>query len=199
MGDIILVRHTEVSSNWKKRCYGVTDVPLSNAGQAAIKSITSHLAKLQPQSIIHSGVSRTTLLAKAISLESNIHITEDKAFQELNFGSWEGCFWTDIFLSVGHDMGRLVSEPDIFSPPQGETLYSMRDRVIKALLRIPNGITTIVITHGGPIGAVSGTLRMISAKDWPSLVPDYGSTLALNKTDLLRLHEIMKIRLLIQA
>ena len=193
MSEIILVRHTEISSAWKKRCYGVSDVPLSDAGKAAIAPIAKRLANhYAPCRVIHSGLSRTKMLASAIASQIDSQPTEDTAFKELNFGSWEGRLWTHIFVEVGHGMARLITEPDTFSPPNGETVLAVRNRVIRALLKIPRTGVTIIVTHGGPIGAVRGTLHENPVKDWPGLVPNYGTSLALRQADLSKLRDVMR-------
>ncbi|HFB2048723.1 MAG: histidine phosphatase family protein [Hyphomicrobiaceae bacterium] len=189
---IILVRHTEISITWKKRCYGISDVPLSRAGKLAIEPTAKRFAALCPRYIFHSGLSRTKLLATAIARQSDCHMSEDSAFQEMNFGNWESRLWTNIYLDVGHNMARLISEPSTYAPPQGETIYGMRDRVMRALLQVwRNDGTIIIVTHGGPIGAIHGTLKKIPAKDWLSLVPDYGKTLNLTHADLSNLDDMM--------
>ena len=71
MKKITLVRHTEINGSWKKRCYGVSDVPLSKTGETAIAPIAKRLAALQPAYIIHSGLLRTQRLASAIACEGD--------------------------------------------------------------------------------------------------------------------------------
>ncbi len=187
MGAVILVRHTEISSDWKGRCYGVSDVPLSDAGIAAIAPIAEHLAGQHPQRIFHSGLTRTQKLAMAIAEHCNSPIEERTAFRELNFGTWEGRPWTAIFAETGHAMARMITEPETYAPHGGETVCGVRNRVISALLQIPPEGIHIVITHGGPMGAVRGTLKSIPAREWPDLVPDYGGTITLSHGDLSKL------------
>lgn len=194
MGAVILVRHTEISRDWKNRCYGVSDIPLSAAGVAAISAIAENLASLAPARVIHSGLSRTQSLAADIARHSKCRMSEDKSFQELNFGSWEGRSWVAIFAEVGHAMSRMITEPETFAPPNGETVHAVRDRVVRALLRVPVDDLTIVVTHGGPIGAVRGTLQNIPANKWPGLVPQYGEAMRLTRSDLSKLQAALRLQ-----
>jgi len=187
MAEIILVRHTEISNVWKKRCYGVSDVPLSPIGEAAVGPLAGHLATYRPKHVIHSGLSRTKKLAVALAGHVGCPMTENKAFRELDFGNWEGCTWDEVFAEVGHGMARMITEPETFAPPNGETVHAVRDRVVGALLQISADGPTIVVTHGGPIGAVRGTLENKPAREWTELVPSYGAATSLTKADLLQL------------
>ena len=181
---VILVRHTEISKSWKGLCYGASDVPLSDAGRAAIPALARALAVRRPTYVYHSGLMRTHQLASDVAETANAVLREDQRFAEMNFGAWEGRSWTDIFATVGHDMSQLIHDPDHYAPPDGETAHSMRDRTLQAITELPGDGLSIIVTHGGPISAVRGTVQHLPARDWPGLVPAYGDSLALNRADL---------------
>ncbi len=181
---LILIRHTDVAADWQGRCYGASDVALSPSGEAAIAPIAAELAATGPARVIDSGRQRARRLAHAIAGQANCACASDERLCELNFGAWEGQSWSDIFAAVGHDMARLIHEPDAFAPPDGETVHAMRRRVVAAVVELGRTHGTILVTHGGPISAVRGTLANRPAKCWPGLVPDFGRALPITHDEI---------------
>jgi len=177
---ILLVRHTEIDQNFKGICYGQTDVSLSSSGIEALAPLAKHLRAQNPSQIFHSGKQRTRcladLLAKLMTQEgASIPTRQDKRLAELNFGNWECQTWDAIYAEHGDDIGRLVTEPETFAPPGGETVFQLRDRMLNWYNGLPSEGIIVAITHGGPISALLGTLSASPAYDWPNLVPAYGT------------------------
>ena len=184
---LVLVRHTEICQSWRGYCYGVSDVPLSDAGHAAIPVLADELASASPQRIYHSGLQRTRLLAAEVSKICDAPVIEDRRLREMNFGNWEGRSWQDIYAATGDAMAGLIHAPDSYAPENGETTHAFRDRVVGAVRAMSANQPCLVVTHGGAIGAILGTLDRRPAAEWPSLVPPYGGTVCLDHSDLDRL------------
>lgn len=180
---VILVRHPQVSADWKGICYGATDVPLSSAGLASIPSIAGQLARMQPGIVCHSGLTRSMLLASAIAESCGARIYEDDRLGELNFGIWEGRSWNDIYADVGDSMAGMIHAPQSYAPPGGETVFTVRKRVISAINEMSESSLVIAVSHGGPISMVKGTLSHMAPKNWPDMVPACGEWLALTRAD----------------
>ncbi|MDX2287338.1 MAG: histidine phosphatase family protein [Hyphomicrobiaceae bacterium] len=184
-GRLVMVRHTEVAARYRGVCYGASDIALSEAGLAHIERLATELAAQRPDRIVHSGLTRARLLAEAIAQRTGLEPLTEPRIAECNFGAWELNTWDDIFATAGHDIGRLVSEPDTFAPPGGETVHALRDRVLSWYRALPGsgpGLT-LAITHGGPIGVLLGHLRGLPASAWPRLVPAYGEAIELPLRD----------------
>lgn len=174
-GWLVMVRHTAVAENLKGVCYGASDVALSEDGLRQVDELAIELAALQPTVIVHSGLSRARLLAEAVADRLDQKATVDPRIAEFDFGAWELCSWDDIY-NDGYDIARVVNEPESFAPPGGETLHSMRDRVCAWYdeLRCSSQARHLAISHGGPISALSGSLKGLPETAWPSLVPAFG-------------------------
>jgi broad specificity phosphatase PhoE len=166
---IILVRHTAVALAWRGRCYGQYDVPLSRAGKTEIAPLAAKLRRYGAERIIHSGLRRTRTLADAIGASA-----PDPAWQERDFGDWEGQSWAAIYRSSGSAMDGMIEAPDTFRPGGGETTTELAARAVAAFARLRTTGTIIVITHGGPIAAILGTQAGLHPRDWLTLVPPYG-------------------------
>ena len=184
---ITIVRHPEVTPDIKGTCYGITDVELSADGLASIPVIADKLRDLKPAAVYHSGLTRAQLLAQEVAKVAGCQLLVDQRFREINFGAWENRSWASIFAEAGDDMARIIHEPDTYAPPQGETVYQLRDRVLEGLRDISSDQRTIVIAHGGPISAVRGLLAGLPASQWPGLVPAYGEAIDLDLSDLAKL------------
>lgn len=173
MARITLVRHTEVARHWRGRCYGVSDAGLSRAGAAAIRPLAAQLANLHPQWVLHSDLSRTRRLATAIGKAAGCPVLADPAWQERDFGNWEGQTWLAIYRASGNAMDGMLDAPDSFRPGGGETTFELAARVAAAATALPEG-SGIVVAHGGSIAALLGQRRGLASREWLALVPPLG-------------------------
>jgi alpha-ribazole phosphatase len=104
---------------------------------------------------------------------------EDDRLMELDFGLWEGKTWDTI--------NRLESErwmEDFIntSPPEGESLYQMNERVMnfwKELLQYPHQRIAI-ITHAGVIRLILAAINSIPLQSIFDINVQYGEVITLN-------------------
>ncbi len=176
---VLMVRHTAVADRYKGLCYGASDIELSPEGERHARECAAALAALKPTHLFHSGLKRARIMAEHLAGLSGTEPIEDARLAEMNFGSWELRSWDEIFAEAGHDMARLISEPDTFAPPGGETAHAVRDRVTAWRGALPELGRIVAISHGGPIGAMRGAEAGIPASGWPALVPSHGQQVRL--------------------
>ncbi len=172
--ELILVHHPEVEPRWHGVCYGHMDARLSPAGEGKIPRLADELAAFAPAAIFSSAASRAATVAKALSERTGIPVRLEPRLAERGYGSWEGQTWAQIQASDRDAMRQLFDDPEHFAPPGGETLFAVRDRMHEWLQSLPSAEVIVAITHGGPIGALLGSLQGKSPADWPSLVPAMG-------------------------
>jgi broad specificity phosphatase PhoE len=185
-GLVVLVRHTDVARAWRGRCYGATDVGLSRDGRAAIAALAAQLAAERPAWVMHSGLTRTRLLAHRVASQAACPLLTDTDWRERDFGSWEGRSWNAIYRESGNAMDGMITAPATFRPGGGETTFDLRDRVQQAWQRLPARSgpgAGIVVTHGGPIAALLGHRRGLPAAEWPKLIPPLGAKIAIPSHD----------------
>jgi broad specificity phosphatase PhoE len=193
---IRLVRHTQVARCWAGRCYGRSDASLSREGAVRARLLAAELAATRPDRVLHSGLKRARLLAERIAALAKVPVIEDGRWQERDFGSWEGQRWSAIYRATGNAMDGMIDAPASFRPGGGETTDELARRAAAALADCPPG-RVIVITHGGPIAALIGMRRGLSASDWPALVPPPGGHVDLEPGDLLAHeapHQLIEVR-----
>jgi len=168
-----LIRHT-TPDICKGLIYGRTDVTLAGNFDAEKELV---IAKL-PQYIdlvVSSPSSRCILLAREI----DDLFVEDERLMELDFGLWEGKTWDTI--------DRLESErwmEDFInaSPPQGESLYQMNERVMSfwnELLQCSHQRIAI-ITHAGVIRLILASVNTISLQSLFDINVHFGEVITLN-------------------
>ncbi len=176
--NLILVRHTKVEVQFQDTCYGASDVRLSEDGEAHARALAPELAAMNPARIFHSGLGRSKFLAELIASHAQTPLAKDARLAEMNFGDWELKSWDQIYAEVGHDIGRLTSEPDTFAPPGGETVHAVRDRIVAWAEELPDDGPIVAVSHGGPISALRRTLSGQGHQDWTELIPTYGEVLS---------------------
>jgi alpha-ribazole phosphatase len=181
-GWLVMVRHTQVDENLKGVCYGASDVDLSPQGAVHLSMLAAELARLAPTVIFDSGKIRTRRLAEAVANRLGLRPRSDARIAEFDFGEWELRRWDEIH-NDGHDIARLVHEPDTFSPPAGETVAAMRDRVLSWRASLPPRTRILAVSHGGPISALRGSLSGSPPQTWPTLIPVYGEYLRIDLPD----------------
>lgn len=170
---VLLVRHSEVARAWRGRCYGQSDMGLSRAGAAQLRALAPELARWKPDIVLHSGLRRAQRLAQAIAAHTGLNAAADPAWCERGFGSWEGRSWSAIYRETGHAMDGMIDDPAAYRPGGGETTMELAARSLAALNRLPLQ-RVLVVTHGGPIAAILGTMNGAPVRDWPGLVPAPG-------------------------
>ncbi len=174
---VILLRHPEVAA--QGRCYGITEVPWSQRGHKQMIELTKRWGEERFDAIFHSGLSRCSLVAQAIAQQHRVPVPvyEDHRLRERHFGVWEGRWWDDIYAETGDAMLGMIRDPQAWRPPGGETTFELRDRVWAWWNDLPSNGRWLVISHGGPIAALLGTLTRLPVEQWPRLIPPPATTI----------------------
>ena len=147
---IDLLRHGEVKGG---SCYrGITDDPLSTTGWAQMQN------KITSQSywdvIISSPLSRCHAFAKSLSSELKLPLVTAPAFQEIDFGDWEGKTAAQINPQL---LAQFYADPFNFSVPNGEHFDNFQQRIVEAWqasLKTHKGKRILLITHAGVIRVI---------------------------------------------
>lgn len=177
-----LVRHAEVDRTWTGRCYGQSDVLLAPEGIERMRALVNELAREPWAAIIASDLTRCRLLGEALAQRVGVAYSLDARLRERHYGTWESRSWDDLWQEHGESIHATVSKPDTFRPGGGETTYELRDRVMRVVdelrRRQSTGAAAVphycLVTHGGPIAAILGTLGGLSVEEWHGLQPRQG-------------------------
>ena len=144
-----LIRHGMTEANEKHLYCGSSDLPLSEAGKAAL----SHLRYDIPcESFLTSGMRRTEETLKL--LFGPVHHRVDSRFREVDFGDFELKSYEMLKDDAAYQMW-LDGDNEKNVPPNGESGEGMTKRVLEAFREVWNaGEDTVIVTHGGVIAAI---------------------------------------------
>ena len=153
---IDLLRHGETTA--QGRYCGSTDVALSAEGW---RQLDQAVAGRRWSRIISSPLRRCRDFAQSLALRLSLDCEIDPRWRELHFGDWENCSATELMENEPEALLRFWQDPENHSPPAGESLMQLRERVLAAwneLLASSDAADVLVVTHGGPIRVLMAQL-----------------------------------------
>ena len=144
--ELWLVRHGETTHSRDGLLAGWVDVPLTAVGEAQAAAVGPLVAVERFDSVWCSDLSRAVQTAQLAWGEAR----REPRLREINFGRLEGLPWA----TLDDPLKQALIAFSGFSPPGGETIEAMRDRVLSFLGELPSG-RHLLFTHGGVIRALT--------------------------------------------
>ena len=181
---IFLFRHGITLANEEKRYCGKTDLPLSEKGREDLQKKAARgvgYPNISRCKIYTSGLKRTKQSLRLLYPEYAESATEEKAFQEIDFGDFEMKSYEELKENleykawVQNEVDR-IHEPQKENPcPNGESWLQMKERVISTLQEIlKNDRSVAIFTHGGVISAIMDYFFPNERKSVYEWQPDFG-------------------------
>ena len=195
-----LVRHGLTDWNTQQRFCGHSDIPLSTQGRVQATWLAEQLQEETIAAIYTSDLVRARETAEIIANKRTpaVEIRVLVAWREIDFGDWEGLTYAQIEEQFKDQSGFFI-DPEHYSPPSGESLAHMQQRVKDALSAIvhsddsPAG-DVVIVSHGGLLRILlCSILGMPLQRQW-QLRLDPGS---LSAIDLLPVHESSELRVIL--
>ncbi len=150
---IDLIRHGEPVGGHRYR--GQTDDPLSDKGW---RQMWSAVGEDPPwQNIVTSPLLRCSAFAQALAERHDIAISQQPAFKEVRFGSWEGRMAAELEAEDPGVVDRFYHDPVRQRPQGAEALDGFVERVVtawNALIHEDTEPHTLVVAHAGVIRSV---------------------------------------------
>lgn len=160
--ELILVRHGQTDYNATGRYQGQGDYPLNAVGRRQAQLVARHLAVRPPAAIFCSDLSRARESALPLAQRCGLAVVEDRRLRELDFGAWEGLTCEQIIARWGDCYRSWIDNPEGCSPPYGESLGQLRERVFAFVYELADGACggpAALFTHGGVIRALISALQ----------------------------------------
>ncbi|MFJ9680309.1 histidine phosphatase family protein [Streptomyces sp. NPDC101194] len=133
MGELILIRHGQTEWSLSGQHAGRTDIPLTDAGEAAAKSLGPRLAQCRLVAVFSSPLSRAMRTAELAGLTG---VQPDPDLMEWDYGGYEGLTAAQIQETTpGWDLWRDGVIPGDAAHP-GEVLQQVAARADAVLDRI---------------------------------------------------------------
>jgi len=156
---LIWLRHGETQSNRQGAYLGHTDEPLSDAGIAQAERLARRLEETGdvPAAIYTSDLKRCAQTAEIVARRWGIKPQTVPALRELSFGGWEGLTYEELMRLEPERAARWYDDPFTHSPPNGESLRELGQRVDGWLGSLLDEAASfgeqpvVLVTHGGVI------------------------------------------------
>lgn len=172
MAKLVLVRHGKSEWNEKGLWTGWRDIPLAPKGIEEAQTTGEQLKD------IHFDCAYTSALIRAQQTLSEIlrvinqtpPITNDKAFNERDYGDYTEKNKWDIQKELGEEEFQRIRRSWDYPPPNGESLKMVYERVIpyfeaEILPHLKEGKNIIIAAHGNSLRALVKYLENISEDD----------------------------------
>ena len=149
---ILAVRHGETDWNRDTRVQGHTDIALSERGRWQAGRLAQALREEPISAFYASDLSRALETAQAVAHAHGKTVTAHRNLRERAFGHFEGLTWAEIESRHPQDATAWRKRVPDFSPPGGESLLQLRERVVAAVDEIAArhpGEQLLLVAHGG--------------------------------------------------
>ncbi len=168
---LCLIRHPPVAVP-PGVCYGASDVPLAADPQPVADALRPGLPT--DFRLVSSPASRCLDLAHMLAPAPLI----DDRLTEIDFGDWELRRFDDLPRA---DIDRWAADAWGFHPPRGESADAMARRVRAAWLDFgaASPDSWVIVSHGGPLRVIAGTLLGLPREDWLGIDCPQGGLLRL--------------------
>ena len=154
MGHLILIRHCETESNAAGTVQGRQNLQLSPRGKLQAELVAGYLqSNFTIDRVVSSDRTRCLETANGIGIEPE----PTPLLRELDFGKWEGRKWSDVESRYPKDVEKLLNSDPSFSPPGGDSLESLNERVKQSIYEFnlrSSTQTTVVASHDGTLRAM---------------------------------------------
>lgn len=161
---IVLIRHGQTDWNKTHRVQGQTDIPLSDEGKEQARLLGEKLTTMPLDFLYSSTLSRAKETAEIIAKITKHAVIANPAFNERNYGVYEGKFWADVdaeYAKKGVNFHHTT-------PPNGESLHDFVTRITTAFdatVAKHVGKTIALVCHGGVLHVLIRHLRGVLHTD----------------------------------
>ena len=147
-----LLRHGQVDGFEQKRYNGQGDVRLTDLGRQQSAAFAGRLQHLTLSGVYSSDLYRCRVAADQIALLQEVQPEYRKELRELHIGDWQGQTWQQLQRDYPEVWQARLDDIVNVSPPGGESLLQMAQRVrpvIKQIITAHTGGEIALVAHGG--------------------------------------------------
>ena len=149
---IIAVRHGETAWNVDTRIQGHLDIPLSANGRWQAARLAEALRDESIKAIYASDLTRASETAQYVGQVQSLPVIKEIGLRERDFGDFEGKTFAEIEMLLPEQSMRWRKRDPDFYPAGGESLVTLRARVMEAAERLAAqhpGEQIALVGHGG--------------------------------------------------
>ncbi|MEJ0073309.1 MAG: histidine phosphatase family protein [Candidatus Saccharibacteria bacterium] len=154
MNTFYIARHGETENNRAKRLSGWIDTPLTDTGLAPTEKVIAKLANLHIDEMYSSDMGRAFITAYVIArgLKFANEIKRLSGLREVSYGDA-----ANMFSSKAYELYPQLDRDTHFTPPNGESLDQMQQRVFATIDELNNTNTDaslLLVCHSGVMAAL---------------------------------------------
>jgi broad specificity phosphatase PhoE len=172
MTSLLLLRHGQIQANRQGRWHGSTDAPLTWRGRRQAARTAKHLARFHPElaAVYTSPLQRARATALKVSDGLKLDPVTLDALSEYAIGDWEGLRFEQ--LAKQHDFVRQATRDTRFTPPGGESLDDVSNRIVPAIREIHDRhanaehAQVLIVGHGAAMAVLLGVLLDSAPERW---------------------------------
>ena len=138
MTRLILIRHGETEWNVEGRYQGQADPPLNQNGILQAHALANKISSIHLDIIYSSPLKRARQTAEILIEYLEIPLILESRFMEIDQGEWQTKLRSEIESSYPDLFRQWETVPWDVTPPNGEHLTQVQERVIKAVKDIIN-------------------------------------------------------------
>lgn len=146
---IFLVRPGSTEFDEQGRIKGSLDIPLSSTGKEQVQKVAAEIGGFDISRIYTAPCQSAQETAKELSRDGKIKVKIVEGLTNLDHGLWHGKRVEDVKATQPRTYRQFADNPEMTCPPEGETLQSAKERVVKSLNRLirknQNGQIVLVV------------------------------------------------------
>lgn len=174
MRRLVLLRHGQTGHNANGRMQGHLDSMLTDTGREQAAQAGPVIAKLQPDRLVSSDLSRAAGTAELIGMATGLPVELDPRLRETHLGEWQGRTVEQVEQGWPGAIAQWRSDPE-WAPPGGESRLEVVRRsrpVVEELddeLAGGEDTTVVLVAHGGLIAGLVCSMLALPTPAWPSI------------------------------
>lgn len=182
---LLLIRHGETDWNVERRCQGQEDPPLNSQGREQALLLADALSGISLDVLYSSPLARARETARILKERLGVSLHLEPRLMEIHLGDWGSRLVTEVAENDAERYLRWDTDPWSVTPPGGESLFQVRERVHAAgdeIVRRHKGKTIGLVAHRIPLAMLkiryehldSSLLRKMYLPNagWEEVIPD---------------------------
>jgi broad specificity phosphatase PhoE len=171
---LVLLRHGQTDYNVAGRMQGHIDSVLTKTGVAQAAQVAPAIARLAPDRLVSSDLSRAADTAEAVAAACGQPLKLDARLRETHLGEWQGQTVEEIEESYPGAIATWRSDP-AWAPPGGESRIDVVRRALPVVeelddeFNFPGDATAVIVAHGGLIAGLVCGLLGLPTSSWPAI------------------------------
>jgi probable phosphoglycerate mutase len=163
---LLIIRAGDTEWDQEGRVQGGSDLPLCEEGRERVRAEVQKLENGCLSFILTGPDEASMETASMVAEQTGAKVRRLDELCECNLGLWEGLLGSDMEERFPRACRQWLDDPASVNAPDGEALYSARERVVSAL-----GQALRKIRAGSPVGVVLRPIALGIVRTWLKETP----------------------------